>query len=269
MKTNLKPYIFILLTVFLFASCDKVITLPIENNESKVVIEANITDQPGPYFVTLSRSIELNEPNKYPMISNGIVVISDNSGVKDTLKYLTAGVYRTKLIKGVYGRTYFLDVNVDGQHYTAQSTMPYKVNLDSLRINNFPINGENRYSIIPVYADPFELGNSYRFIQRINDTLDNNYNIFTDNLNNGKVNQRPLNNGNDEISIKFFDIVSVEMQCISPSAHLFYYTLSQQSGAGPGGGTSPTNPPNNITGGALGLFSAHTSQTKAVQIPIK
>jgi hypothetical protein len=56
------------------------------------------------------------------------------------------------------------------------------------------------------------------------------------------------------------------MQCISQSAHLYFYTLNQQSGAGPGGGTAPSNPPNNINGGALGLFSAHSSQTKVVKI---
>jgi hypothetical protein len=144
--------------------------------------------------------------------------------------------------------------------------MPMKVNLDSLRINTFPVNGENRYSIIPVYQDPVALGNSYRFIQKINDTLDGIYNIFNDNLNNGKINQRPLNNGTEKISIKLFDSVSVEMQCISQSAHLYFFTLNQQSGAGPGGGTAPSNPPNNINGGALGLFSAHTSQTKVVKI---
>ena len=64
-------------------------------------------------------------------------------------------------------------------------------------------------------------------------------------------------------------MVSVEMQCISKSAHLFFYTLSQQSGAGPGGGTAPSNPPNNIIGGALGLFSAHTTQTKVIKISNK
>jgi len=155
---------------------------------------------------------------------------------------------------------------VEGKIYTAQSTMPMKVHLDSLRINTFPVNGENRYSIIPVYQDPVALGNSYRFIQKINDTLDGIYNIFNDNLNNGKINQRPLNNGTEKISIKLFDSVSVEMQCISQSAHLYFYTLSQQSGAGPGGGTAPSNPPNNINGGALGLFSAYSSQTKVVKI---
>ncbi len=254
-------------TLFLFASCEKIITLPVKDNESKLVIEANITDKVGPYFVKLSKSISINESKAYPIINNGTVIIADNTGIKDTLKYISQGIYKTNLIKGVYGRTYFLEVNVDGKKYTAQSTMPNKVNLDSLRINLFPINGENQFSIIPVYKDPIELGNSYRFIQKINDTLDDNYNIFTDNLNNGKVNQRPLNNGNENISIKIFDVVSVEMQCISPSAQLYYFTLTQQGGAGPGGGTAPTNPPNNINGGALGLFSAHTTQTKVIQIP--
>ena len=265
----IKIYKYLYFSLFLFVSCDKVITLPIENNESKIIIEANITDQPGPYFVKLSRSITINEPNVYPIIKNGIITISDNMGSRDTLKYTTGGIYKTNLIRGIYGRTYYLEVNIDGKLFTAQTTMPRKVNLDSLRINTFPINGENQYSIIPVYQDPIELGNSYRFIQKINDTLDNIYNIFNDNLNNGKINQRPLNNGTKNISVKLFDSVSVEMQCISPSAHLYFYTLLQQSGAGPGGGTAPSNPPNNIIGDALGLFSAHTTQTKVIKITNK
>ena len=254
-------------TILLLTSCEKIITLPIKDNESKIVIEANITDQPGPYFVKLTRSIKIDQPNIYPAINNASVTIADNTGRKDTLVYTADGVYKTKSIQGIYSRTYFLEVSVDGKKYTAQSTMPNKVNLDNLRINIFPINGKNQFSIIPVYTDPIELVNSYRFIQKINDTLDNNYNIFNDNLNNGKINQRPLNNGNEDLTIKSKDIISIEMQCISTSAHLYFYTLSQQGGSGPGGGTAPTNPPNNITGGALGLFSAHTTQTKEIQIP--
>jgi len=266
MYSNKIPYLFF--AILFLSSCDKIITLPLKDNESKIIIEANITDQPGPYIVKLTRSININEPNIYPSINNAIVTIADNTGIKDTLKYSSEGIYKTKAIQGTYGKTYFLEVSVDGKKYTAQSTMPKKVNLDSLRINIFPINGENQYSIIPVYTDPIELGNSYRFIQMINDTLDNNYNIFNDNLNNGKVNQRPLNNGNEDLNVKLKDLVSVEMQCISASAHLYFFTLSQQGGAGPGGGTVPTNPPNNIIGGALGLFSAYSSQTKRIRIQV-
>ena len=262
-------YIFLSLALFTIASCDKVITLPVSDNDSKVIIDASITDQAGPYFVKLSRSINLNLPNSYPTINNAFVTISDNTGIKDTLRFISNGVYKTNKIQGILGRTYFLEVNVDGSKFTAQSTMPNKVNLDSLRINTFPINGTIQYSIIPVFLDPIELGNAYRFIQKINDTLDNNYNIFNDNLNNGKINQRPINNGNKDLKIKLYDLVSVEMQCINSSDQLYFYTLSQQSGAGPGGGTVPSNPPNNILGGALGLFSAHTIQSKTIKIDNK
>jgi hypothetical protein len=62
------------------------------------------------------------------------------------------------------------------------------------------------------------------------------------------------------------DFVSVEMQCISSPTYLYYYSLRQISGAGAGGGTTPSNPPSNIMGGALGLFSAHTVQRKKIQI---
>jgi hypothetical protein len=56
------------------------------------------------------------------------------------------------------------------------------------------------------------------------------------------------------------------MQCITRDTYLYYYTLNQQSGAGPGGGTTPSNPPSNIQGGALGIFSAHTKQLRVIAI---
>jgi len=38
--------------------------------------------------------------------------------------------------------------------------------------------------------------------------------------------------------------------------------LALMSDSGPGGGTTPNNPPNNLSNGALGLFSAHTAELK-------
>jgi hypothetical protein len=117
-----------------------------------------------------------------------------------------------------------------------------------------------------MYTDPMTLGNNYRFFQVINDTLDRTYYLFNDNLNNGKENQRPLNSSEDSLKVKLNDFVSVEMQCISNPTYLYYNSLRQISGAGPGGGTTPANPPSNIVGGALGIFSAHTVQRKQIQI---
>ena len=50
------------------------------------------------------------------------------------------------------------------------------------------------------------------------------------------------------------NIVQVEMQCIDANSYIYYFTLAQVQGNGPGGGTTPGNAPNGITGGALGLI---------------
>jgi hypothetical protein len=238
----------------------------LDDNEPVLVIDGSITDQAGPYFVQLSMSTPVGNPTRVVGVNNARVIITDQLGVKDSLQFVSNGLYRTQKIKGIEGGTYNLEVMVDQKKYTASATMPKKVNLDSLRINTFPFNGEIRYSIIPVYADPIAIGNSYRFIQKINDTLDPTFHVFNDNLNNGKVNQRPLRSGDDNLKIKPRDNVFVEMQCISSASYIYFNSLDQQSGAGPGGGTAPSNPPSNIVGGALGIFSAHTVQRKTIRI---
>ena len=255
----------ILMGVFLLG-CEKEIKLPLDENQSMLVIDAVVTDEAGPYYVKLTKSVAVSDDSKFPEVANALVIMKDNFGLSDTLKYSNKGLYLTDKIKGEYGNTYFLEVMLDGKKYTAQSTMPNKVPLDSLTINYLTFFSEAQYSVIPMYTDPITLGNNYRFIQKINDTLDKTYYIFNDNLNNGKENRRPLNSDADSLKVKLNDIVSVEMQCISSPTYLYFYSLRQIRGAGPGGGTTPTNPPSNIIGGALGIFSAHTVQRKQIQI---
>jgi hypothetical protein len=255
----------ILMGVFLLG-CEKEITLPLDENQSMLVIDGSITDEAGPYYVKLTKSLAVTDDSNFSEVTNATIIIKDNLGQSDTLKYTSKGMYLTNKLKGVIGHTYFLEVQLDGKKYTAQSTMPEKVLLDSLSLNYLTIFSESQFSVIPVYTDPITFGNSYRFIQKINDTLDKTYYVFNDNLINGNVNQRPLNSNADSLTVKLNDFVSVEMQCISKPTYLYYYSLRQISGAGPGGGTTPANPPSNIVGGALGIFSAHTVQRKQIQI---
>lgn len=56
------------------------------------------------------------------------------------------------------------------------------------------------------------------------------------------------------------------MLCISPEVYKYWYSLN----AGATGGNnaaSPANPVSNISGGALGYFSAQTAQTKYIDVP--
>jgi hypothetical protein len=262
----LKKYFSTILMGMFLLGCEKEIQLALDPNQSLLVIDGSITDEAGPYSIKLSKSNSISASSNFLAVTNALVIVKDDLGQIDTLKHEKEGQYKTNKIKGIYGNTYYLEVQVADKKYTANATMPEKVVLDSLRINPIPFNSETRYNVIPVYIDPIILGNSYRFIQKINDTLDQTFHVFNDNLNNGKENQRPLRGGSDSLEVKLKDIVAVEMQCITRTTYLYYYTLYQQSGAGPGGGTTPANPPSNIMGGALGIFSAHTVQRKQIQI---
>ncbi|MNY17369.1 hypothetical protein D3C86_1506870 [compost metagenome] len=73
-------------------------------------------------------------------------------------------------------------------------------------------------------------------------------------------------NKDDEDQVKTGDKVEIEMQCIDKNIFNYWYTLSQQSQNGPGGGTIPGNPPSNISNNALGYFSAHTVDKKEMVV---
>ena len=69
------------------------------------------------------------------------------------------------------------------------------------------------------------------------------------------------------VTLKPGDLITLKMQCIDKKVALYYTTLALMGDSGPGGGTTPNNPPTNITNGALGIFSAHTVQEKSKVLP--
>lgn len=263
----MSKYIIITFASFLFVSCEKEIDIDLNSSTAQLVIEGNISDEPGPHTVKLSKSVNFSEANTYPPVSGATVIISDNTGVVDTLTETSAGsgLYQTHAIVGIQGNTYALKVIVEGDQYNAVSTMPYKINLDSVRFDLNPQPGENEktYSIIPLYLDPVEFGNSYRFYFSAHGKTDKQYQVSNDNFGNGSINAQPFFTDTEYVKILQGDTVKVTMLCIDVNTYNYYYTLSQIGDGGIIGGATPTNPPSNITGNkALGIFSAFTTQSK-------
>lgn len=257
--------IYIIVLSISFTSCEKVVDLNLGTNNPTLVIEGNISNRPGPYFVKLAKTVSFAEASVYPDVSNATVIITDNFGQKDTLTYINNGNYKTTTLQGVSGRTYSLTVIAEGKTYNAKSTMPQNVTFDSLKYNPIQFGGTTIHTVIPIFTDPIATGNNYHFVMKINSVLDKTYLVDNDNVTNGQVYARPL--FSNDIEIQPGNNVQVEMQSIDVNSYTYYYTLSQAQTNGPGGGTTPTNPPNGISGGALGLFSAYTTQTKSIIIP--
>jgi hypothetical protein len=257
----------IIFIAMLFTSCEKTVDLKYKDNRPKIIIEGNITNEPGPYFVKITKSISLADTGNYPTVDNAVVTINDDAGNTETLTFQGNGVYRTTTLNGVVGRTYTLNVTAENQTYTAQSTMPQQVPFDSIKVETVVFTGETEHNLIPIYHDPIPKGNNYRFVLSVNNKLINQHLIQNDEIKNGIVNTLRLEINDDDLKLKTGDQVAIKMQCIDKNVALYYTTLVLMADSGPGGGTTPTNPPGNISNGALGVFSAHTIQDKSRVVP--
>lgn len=263
----MKNIVSILFIALLFTGCEKIVDLNYKGNKSIIIIEGNITNEAGPYYVKVTKSVNLTDTGSYPTINDAIVTISDDAGNSEFLTPRGNGTYRTNTLIGAAGRTYTLTVRVENEIYTAQSTMPQRVPFDSIKVETDLITGETEYSLIPVYTDPLAKGNNYRFVLWLNSKLINQHLVQNDAVRNGVLNSVRLEINDDDFKFKTGDSVAIQMQCIDKHVALYYTTLALMGDSGPGGGTTPNNPPGNISNGALGLFSAHTVEAKSAILP--
>lgn len=265
----MKNIFLIIISLFLVISCEREIDLNLEDQSGNIVIEANVTDQAGPYTVRITKSVSFTQSNSYPGVENAQVTLSDNLGQTENLQHIGDGIYQASSFQGQSGRTYTLKVQTDGKEYTSQSKMPEAIQFQGLEQDSFMVAGETSYTLLPIFVDPPALGNRYLFTYSVNDNPKKYFSEFSDNVNNGAPNQRPLILPNDDedgdVKVKVGDKITVKMQCIDDAVYTFYSALLQLSGGG-GGGVTPTNPPSNISNGALGYFSAHTVSVKTIVI---
>lgn len=261
---NINKYIIIvasLVSLFLFTSCEKEIDVDLHSSEPKLVIEGLIS-QNTLATVRLTMSKDFNTDNTFTPVQGAIVSISDNNGNSETLQIDTSGVYKAVNLKGVPGRTYNLKVTVDGQIYTATSTMsPHIVPIDSITLYTVPLFD---YPFPMVYfQDPKGTKNYYRELLYINGKrhkMDEDV-TDTDNREGFGISRilpvYPESNTDKEDPIKRGDTLMVEHQCLDKGAYTFFETLGLIS-------SSLNNPTNNIVGGALGYFSAYTYDRKTI-----
>lgn len=252
------------LFVCAFVGCKKVINVRLNNAATKTVITGEINNRPGPYTVTISKTVNFTSDNNFPPVSGAFVTISGN-GVTDTLKETSRGTYATHKISGKVGETYRLFVSAEGKTYASISTMPQRVRLDSL---TFLVGRKDALYAVANFQDPAGVENYYQFIEYINgEKLPNGRgnSVFSDRLSDGRYISRVIYD--DSSDIKPGTTLTVQMNCIDKSVYNYLNELQQISGSGSGfSSQAPANPTSNISGGALGYFSANTVTSKTVNI---
>lgn len=259
----------LLIVAFLFSSCEKVIDIDLNAKAPQVVIEGNISDQPGPYTVKLTQTVNYDETNTFPTISGAIVSISDNVGNPETLTETSLGIYSTSSLQGIIGRIYILKVIANGKEYNATSTIKSPVNIDTLKVikQNLPMS--NKKIVYVEFTDTPGIANYYRFIKIINNKIQPAIYVEDDLTQDGKAMSIGLiDKEKGDADIKSGDTVTIILQSLDESTYNYFKSLQQlNSGGLIHQSSSPANPLSNINNDALGYFNACSITSKTIILP--
>jgi hypothetical protein len=264
MKFNFACLTFLLL--LLCSSCEKVINVNLDDSESQIVIEGEITAAKGPYTVRVSESKNFADNNDFPGRSDAVVTIKDlTTGISETLKYSGLGNYQTSVLQGTGGRSYLLTVILSGKTYTATSSMPLRgLRIDKLYASGSSVDNKDVF-MVPVFSDPVGKGNYYRLRQWLNGTIIKGSYVRSDEAADGRTFDGELWYSTDPADgnplIRNGDVMTVELQCIDKGVYDYFRTLETTIAQD---ASTPSNPLSNISGGAIGVFNACRSNKLTV-----
>lgn len=109
---------FLLTLTLLLTHCVSDYDPQITQNTRKLVVDALITNQAGPYRIKLQYSYPYTNQTSVSSIGGATVEISDDKGTKETLKDIGSGIYETVNLKGIVGRKYSINIQTpDGKKY--------------------------------------------------------------------------------------------------------------------------------------------------------
>ena len=282
----------LILSAFLvmLTSCKKVISLDLNDNTPKIVIEAAVNADSLTHYVTLTKSINFDLDVPPPVVTDATITIKEENSNNEG-KYLfdaQLGKYVLTNFLVKEGKTYYLTVVSEGQTYTASSTVPMRVKLDSLKVAKYPSYGGNyAYTVVPLRHDPAGISNYYQFLLKKNNKLLPGIYVEDDLGMDGQATLKPIFPNKDGFSpdtliggvnkwtikegnnLVFYDsiLVDMEMLCIENKVYRYFLTLALNQGKQQN--ATPSNPDALFTNGALGYFSAQTSQKRSIYITNK
>ncbi|MBK9284336.1 MAG: DUF4249 domain-containing protein [Sphingobacteriaceae bacterium] len=282
---------YLILFALLFNSCRKDIKLNIPDYQQKVVVEASIETN-GPPIVLLSWSVpyfgtfDFTTPEK-AFIKGAKVIVSDGI-LTDTLVELDPSIgyfYAGLKIKGEVGKTYQLQIEVNGKTYNASSSIRTPAKLDSLY---FKGEQDSLGYIWQRFSEPAGVGDFYRwFAKRI--TKDDFYaapfgSAFDDKYIDGKSFDFAYDRGPQPNKIQEFrddpeqgyfkrgDTVIVKFCKIGKEEYDFWNTYYQNKASN----SNPFSAPSNIKSmlnsndkDVFGSFTAYSPSFDTIIIPKK
>jgi len=268
MKRNLFLAIGSLFFVMI-TSCEKVIDIPLDEADQRIVIEGVFKDQPGNNFVLLSKTGSVYAESNFEKISGAQVTVTDEIGTLYTLIEVPGelGKYTHSTFQVLPENFYTLTIVYGTVTLTATCKTFETPVLDWLdyqeQIGSFGVGTDTTYLVFFSFQDNVAFENYYRIVAFVNGVKDNVYYVTNDDLFNGETLIQPI----FSTTVEKGDTVLLELQSMDKANYTYFYGLS--TGAGDGGPFAPTpaNPVTNIVGNGIGYFGTYTTDTLSIILP--
>lgn len=293
-------YVFVLFSIIFLtlSSCEKKIDLPLKESSQLMTVEATIENgsfpivilnKSIPYFSTVTPTIlsasriedaEVRISNRQKTILLKKITIPLSETLQYTIYTCDLGDLTNQLI-GKEGEQYVLNIQWNGQTYTATTSIPFlRKTLDSLWWIKAPFTPDTSTKIVlkGKFTDPPEFGDYVRYYTKVNSEpfYPGQTSAFDDLFVNGTTYEIDIPRGVDKniatelLDEPFFrrgDTIEVKLSAIDKATYDFWRTaeFSYQSAGNPF--SSPVKIIGNISNGALGYFGGYSSRYKKMIIP--
>jgi hypothetical protein len=254
----------------LLHSCEDVITVNLKDAAPRLVVEGNINNLSDSVKVLLSRSTDYFKPTGIAPVTNATVTLTDSHGNSRILSNSNYGMYYTGDFHTKPDESYTLQVTFDGREYIANDAMPVLVKIDSLIVQKRP-DHKDESQIVLYIKDPAGIANYYQVKIYKNDSLlntGNHFILYSDKYFDGKstpviINARRFG----ETTFVSKDTVKVQLINLDKTMYDYYQVFRDiTEGEANLSASTPSNPPNNLTNGALGYFSVTSIDEKTVVV---
>lgn len=256
-----------ILIFLVFFSCEKVITVDLNEANPNIVIEGILNGSEGTLKVAVSRTGSYFDAYSVQMVSGASVTFSDELGNQFIPAETGNGIYEVSEIFVNQGLTYTLEVEVEGTTYEGESVLNDPVEIDSLNAEYFDGFGflDPGYLIHCFFQDPEGLDNFYRIKLYVNGVYQDSpdfYYVLNDEFFNGNRVDIRLQGQLFNIA----DTVVARLMAIDKSTYEYFNSLQDIIGSSSAGTAAPANPVTNLSNGALGYFSAFTIHSDTIII---
>jgi hypothetical protein len=143
---------FVLVIACTLFTCIDPYTPDLKNFESRLVVDALVTDEDKSNYVILTRTTETSDDDPV-RVTGATVIISDDLGFSTLLVEKSAGEYRTDslIFRGTPGRTYKLNIETEsGEKYESDPSLMYPVpDIDSIYFSKDQLLSEETGEMVP------------------------------------------------------------------------------------------------------------------------